>query len=308
MTNERIGSFIALLRKESGMTQEQLAERLGVTNRSISRWENGKTLPDLSMMQILCREFDISISELLSGQRQSSDADSLADLQLLFEYADRKNRETSIQLRRIFLSGFFFLLLAFFTGQLSPPVFSDARLPQTAIPYVFLCIGIVFEAAGFYQTRISTIFTQQQLAVMMQPEGRLKMRTGDEMLQFASKHQKHIQKQHRSAFAKIAETLADNEYVTFSMIADSYQIDNGPVPWHVSLAVTNRRILLCGENMRGVLLTGYRTDGYDLKDVLSAELLDRKILIKTTKHTIFFGGTELETVLPRLENALKNAS
>ena len=50
MTNERIGSFIAAMRKERNMTQEQLAEKLGVSNRSVSRWENGKTLPDLLPM------------------------------------------------------------------------------------------------------------------------------------------------------------------------------------------------------------------------------------------------------------------
>ena len=53
MTNIRIGTFIADLRKEQGLTQKQLAERLGVSNRSISRWENGNTLPDYSLMQAL---------------------------------------------------------------------------------------------------------------------------------------------------------------------------------------------------------------------------------------------------------------
>ena len=69
MTNIRIGTFIADLRKEQGLTQEQLAERLGVSNRSISRWENGNTLPDYSLMQALAIVLGISLSELLAGQR-----------------------------------------------------------------------------------------------------------------------------------------------------------------------------------------------------------------------------------------------
>ena len=70
MINQRIGAFIAVLRKEQGMTQEQFAERLGVSNRSVSRWENGNTLPDLSMMQLICQITGITLSELLSGARQ----------------------------------------------------------------------------------------------------------------------------------------------------------------------------------------------------------------------------------------------
>ena len=70
MINQRIGAFIAALRKEQGMTQEQFAERLGVSNRSVSRWENGNTLPDLSLMQLICQITGITLSELLSGARQ----------------------------------------------------------------------------------------------------------------------------------------------------------------------------------------------------------------------------------------------
>ena len=54
MTQENIGKFIAEKRKEKGMTQEYFAEKLGVTNRSISRWENGKTLPDYSLFPTIC--------------------------------------------------------------------------------------------------------------------------------------------------------------------------------------------------------------------------------------------------------------
>ena len=52
MDQEKIGKFIAELRKEKNMTQEQLAEKMGVTDKSISRWENGKTMPDISMLNI----------------------------------------------------------------------------------------------------------------------------------------------------------------------------------------------------------------------------------------------------------------
>ena len=68
--NKKIGNFIHQLRKENNLTQEQLAEKLGVSNRSVSRWENGITLPDISLMKCICEEFHISISELINGERQ----------------------------------------------------------------------------------------------------------------------------------------------------------------------------------------------------------------------------------------------
>ena len=68
MNQEKIGKFIAEKRKERNLTQEQLAEKLGVTNRSISNWENGKNMPDLSLFKPLCNELNISINELMSGE------------------------------------------------------------------------------------------------------------------------------------------------------------------------------------------------------------------------------------------------
>jgi len=69
MDQEKIGKFILKLRKEKNMTQIQLAERLGVTDRAISKWENGRGMPDLSLMKPLCDELGITINELLSGKK-----------------------------------------------------------------------------------------------------------------------------------------------------------------------------------------------------------------------------------------------
>ena len=65
----RIGSFLAELRHEKGLTQQALGERLGVTNKTISRWENGNYMPDVEMLSLLSKEFDVSINELISGER-----------------------------------------------------------------------------------------------------------------------------------------------------------------------------------------------------------------------------------------------
>lgn len=69
MNQEKIGNFILELRKEKNMTQQELADKIGVTDKAISKWENGRGMPDLSLMKPLCRELDISINELISGER-----------------------------------------------------------------------------------------------------------------------------------------------------------------------------------------------------------------------------------------------
>ena len=64
MDQEKIGKFISKVRKEKNITQEQLADKLHITNRAISKWENGICLPDVSIMMELCKILDISINDL----------------------------------------------------------------------------------------------------------------------------------------------------------------------------------------------------------------------------------------------------
>ena len=68
MNQDKIGKFIAENRKKKKLTQSELAEKLGVTDRSISNWENGKNMPDLSLFKPLCDILGITINELMSGE------------------------------------------------------------------------------------------------------------------------------------------------------------------------------------------------------------------------------------------------
>lgn len=69
MDQVKIGKFIAKLRRDAELTQEALGEMIGVTNKTISRWENGNYIPDIEMFQILAETFGVGINELLAGQR-----------------------------------------------------------------------------------------------------------------------------------------------------------------------------------------------------------------------------------------------
>ena len=69
MNQEKIGRFIAQCRKQNGFTQASLAEKLGITDRAVSKWENGKSMPDASIMLELCGLLKINVNELLMGER-----------------------------------------------------------------------------------------------------------------------------------------------------------------------------------------------------------------------------------------------
>ncbi len=69
MNQEKIGKFIAECRKKKNMTQQQLAEILGVSDRTVGNWENGRNMPDLSLFKPLCKELDISLNDFMSGEK-----------------------------------------------------------------------------------------------------------------------------------------------------------------------------------------------------------------------------------------------
>lgn len=73
MNQEKIGKFISEKRKEKKLTQQQLAEKLGVTNKAISKWENGKCMPDISIIKDLCDILGITVTTLLNGEENKDD-------------------------------------------------------------------------------------------------------------------------------------------------------------------------------------------------------------------------------------------
>ena len=106
MRQQDIGAFIARKRKEKNLTQEQLAERLGISNKTVSKWENGKCMPDYSIIEALCKELDISLSELLSGKEKEEGNEKLYtedQVALLVQKTEqleaekKKNITTSVQ-------------------------------------------------------------------------------------------------------------------------------------------------------------------------------------------------------------------
>lgn len=79
MNQNNIGQFISTKRREKNLTQEQLAEKLNVSNKTISKWENGKCMPDYSVIELLCQELDITLAELLDGEEKEPNSIRIYD-------------------------------------------------------------------------------------------------------------------------------------------------------------------------------------------------------------------------------------
>jgi len=104
MDQIKIGAFLKELRKEHNLSQEQLAERFNVSSRSISRWENGNTMPDISVMIELADFYDIDIRDLLRGERKSEQMDEnlKETLVMVAEYTEAEKAKI---LKKVYVCG-----------------------------------------------------------------------------------------------------------------------------------------------------------------------------------------------------------
>lgn len=140
MDQIKIGKFILNCRKEKGITQEQLAEKLGVTSKSISRWENGHTMPDYTLLKDLCNELDININELLSGEKiKGNDYMNKSEENLikLRKQIDKRKKLLTI-ISYIFMA---IIIIAFILNIVLNRIFLDDR-HWNIIRYIFLYSGI----------------------------------------------------------------------------------------------------------------------------------------------------------------------
>jgi len=109
MDNLKFGAFLAQLRKEKGLTQKELADRLSVTDKAVSKWETGKGFPDLKLMEPLAQELDVSLVELLQGERQQTDT-------LTAEQAEQVVKQAMERSERVTTRGYLRLLRWLLTG------------------------------------------------------------------------------------------------------------------------------------------------------------------------------------------------
>ena len=149
MDQVKIGAFLRELRKEKNLSQEQLAEQFNVSTRSISRWENGNTMPDISIMIDLSDYYEIDLRELLNGERKSENMteDMRETLDMIADYSSEEKAKLIKELRGMLMaSAFFFATLGIivaFQLQRVNEFFSTFATFATAIGLVYSVMSIV---------------------------------------------------------------------------------------------------------------------------------------------------------------------
>ena len=144
MDTKKIGAFIAMNRKKKGYTQEQLAEKLGVTNKTISRWENGHYMPDLSLLEPLSKELDITLNELLAGKEIVKEEAMEYSEQNLIQTIDYTGNKIKNEHKKISL---FILGLGIFTSLCAFTVFPS----ESSRGSIYSMIGLFLFVVGIFR-------------------------------------------------------------------------------------------------------------------------------------------------------------
>ena len=144
MDTKKIGAFIAMNRKKKGYTQEQLAEKLGVTNKTISRWENGHYMPDLSLLEPLSKELDITLNELLVGEEIVKEETMEYSEQNLIQTIDYTGNKIKNEHKKISL---FIIGLGIFTSLCAFTVFPS----ESSWGSIYSMIGLFLFVVGIFR-------------------------------------------------------------------------------------------------------------------------------------------------------------
>ena len=166
MDQIKIGKYLQELRKERGLTQEQLAEHVGVARRTISRWETGSNMPDLDILIELSDFYDVDLRELLSGERRSEQMDKEMKDTVL-QVADYSNEEKARLLRRMHwlfiagLAGFVVFLIITVAGLDKTSPYEGIGSFGLGIAFGMVILGVIFTSR--YAARIRA-FKQRLLS------------------------------------------------------------------------------------------------------------------------------------------------
>ena len=146
MDMQKVGTFLAKLRKERNLTQDELGEKIGVTNKTVSRWENGNYLPPAEILQILSELYDVSINELLSGGRldekhykENAEEYIVADLMKKRNEAKKRLTVSCIVAAITILAGLSIVLLS---ALLSAPVWLKIGCIVFSLIIIILGVGV----------------------------------------------------------------------------------------------------------------------------------------------------------------------
>ena len=150
MDQIKIGRFIAACRKRANLTQLQLADRLGITDKAVSKWERGITMPDTSIMLELCDILGISVNELLSGEKINMEISSQKNEQLLLDMAKELEKKN-----KTIWSSMWAIMIVSMTALIAGIFIAAFLIPEGVWQLVtILCVCVLFLIPCFYALKL----------------------------------------------------------------------------------------------------------------------------------------------------------
>ena len=278
MEQIKTGKFIAELRKEKGMTQEQLGAKLGVNSRSVSRWENGHGMPDISLLLELADVLGVTVQELLEGSRQEIESGNVGvvtyeGLHTVVQYLNQERAAWKKQID----SSLKFSLLCVGTAMVLYIVFElwfaymgKAGVGLNAGVSFLLLIGFVRILQCQRMNKDEYEFTTDQLESLMENQCP-KMHTAHEMLYFLKSRQQPEPDEGKceKILKAIEAELKPGEAVELVTQYGEYTRNALPMMWHPIIAFTDHRMIIGGERQKGMILVEYDTESYEKDDIIS---------------------------------------
>lgn len=168
MNQEQIGKFIKSLRESNHLTQEQLAEELGLTDKSISRWEHGKTMPDISLLCPLSETLGVSVQELLNGRKMTKEEllELKGTIEDLVEYESNQRIKKETKTNKYIIVGNLVLILALLNHTFG---FLNSVFPLPVIEFLhgfLFSLGITLNLCGIYNNSHSISICERKKAFL----------------------------------------------------------------------------------------------------------------------------------------------
>ena len=274
MDQNKIGQFISELRRQKGLTQKSLAEKIGVTDRAISKWENGRGLPDYSSVKPLCDELGITLNELLEGERiQPQLNEERLQENMAGMYQHFSQRISKLNLTRLILSITVCCFLAVGCAFLI-----DLGRMANGKPVIFSNWGMIY---------VPEVNLESE-----QIDGAIRKHVVD----YEISHQK----QGRTPGMNFAEShifqIVDNKDESYTVYAwileETYVLENGEAVVETGSSMP-RKFTLIRHNDGSFIVTGdeYVGEGADYQERMN-QLFPKKVLKQITKFEIN-GGTAI---------------
>lgn len=153
MNQEKFGKFISELRKEKNITQEQLAEKLGVSDKSISRWENGNTMPDISLLVELADILNTTLPELINGRKMTKE-ELIAQRETinnLIKIDSEKQIKYNKKASSLLMIGLLLITLALADNNINYLQYVFTQNANQFVDGLMIGTGIVFNIGGIYE-------------------------------------------------------------------------------------------------------------------------------------------------------------